>query len=142
VNRQIRLRIEGAEISHSMDLAALKQMLDEKFGAGSSGNECSVMELFNVVCGTSPPLTFFEVCGEDGFYARIPWRLAGSSMFLFPDLADGGSADSGLRLVVRGSSNECLNVKRVVDILFGTGDEPAQPVFGCKLPGVRQESSG
>jgi hypothetical protein len=137
VNRQIRVRTEDSQISQVVDLAALNQRLDEKLGKGSGVKECSVFELFTVVCRTTTPPTFFEVCGEDGFYARIPWRLADRSVFLFPDMAERGGADGGLKLLVQGSSNECLNVKRVMDILFGIGDEPAQPVFGCKLPGVR-----
>jgi hypothetical protein len=45
-----------------VDLAALNQMLDEKLGTGSGVKECSVFELFKVVCGTTIPPTFFEVC--------------------------------------------------------------------------------
>ncbi|MCL6443806.1 MAG: hypothetical protein K6T83_10195 [Alicyclobacillus sp.] len=118
MDQQIRLRAgqdDGRELSLAQMLSTLDSLFGENHQIGT--REYSAYELYEAFIGGTTVPTSFEVCGTDGFYARITWRSADSATFRFPD-ASAENETSGVRLFVRDSENACLNVKSIVDIHF------------------------
>ena len=124
-----------------------------EFGDRYSASLLYLTTLHRIARDASLP-TYFEVSGDDGFYAQIPWTFADSAMFRFPaapsqmrpisengfESSPGNSSENssddgeGLRLYVNNSSNACLNVKSIVRIRFANDKVLTEPVFGAVSP--------
>ncbi len=141
MTQQITVWTDNSASGRVIGLTDLKQMLHEKFHLGGDSDITGypVSALAEVVGGITSTPTFFEVCGDDGFFARIPWRLANRSVLHFPTGSD--DRGGGLRLLVDDSSSACVNVKSIVDVRFGFGEELKEPIFGNKLPNSKARNN-
>jgi hypothetical protein len=134
---EVRVFGEGVFEDRLLSLSELEQELGasggERMSADGAVRAYPVCALLRMASETTTEPAYFEVCGRDGFFARLPWRFAERSVLQFDTKSDGRTG--GLRLRIADSPKACLNVKEIVEIRVGSGANLTDPVSGKRQPG-------